>query len=126
MSSQQKDDSDLEKRHICLYLLSPSFSALTGCPRSLLKTMSLQVKRHINQQQACTLHFILSIKVTSESFEALLYQERKVKRGEIDGWAARARHQRKVKAYMSVLLDRPRQSEGSRLPQVKLTETTAR
>lgn len=50
---------------------------------------------HITQQ-ACAIQFFLSIKVISKSSEALLCQERRVKRGESDGWAERASHQEKV------------------------------
>lgn len=91
----KKSNSEVKKRNICFHL--------SYLPLSVFSLVAL--KRHINQQQACALQFFLSIKVISESFEALLCQERRVKRGEIDGWAARARHQRKVKARMSLLLD---------------------
>lgn len=79
--------------------------------------MRLSVKR----QQACALHFFLSIKVISESSEALLCQERRVKRGEIDGWATRASHVKKVSLHVCAggHNNRLRQSEGSTQPHVK-------
>lgn len=65
--------------------------------------------------------FFLSIKVISESSEALVCKERRVKRGEIDSWAVRASHQ-KVSLHVCTagLSNRLRPSEGSRLPHVKL------
>lgn len=102
-------------------LLSGAFHVLTGCARC-----TLGVEVHITQQ-VCAFHFFLSIKVISESSQALLCQKRGVKRGEIDGRAVRASHQEKVRLRVCAAgrNNSPRQSQGSRQPHVKLTETTA-
>lgn len=64
-------------------LLCDSSTVLAGCACNTLQTMRLQVKRHITQQ-ACALHFCLSIKVISKNY-------RRVKKGETDGWTAKSK-----------------------------------
>ena len=86
---------------------------------SLLSPLSVfspvALKRHINQQQPCAFQCFPSIKVISESFEALLCQERRVKRGEIDGLGSESKASEEGQSlHVSAAgrSNRPRQSEG--------------
>lgn len=101
-----------------LYISIAIISLFQCC--SLLKMTRLQLYGH-ETQQACALHFFLSSKVISESSEALLCKEMRVKRGKIDVQAARASHQKEVSLHACAAGRSKRLRH--RLRCIKLTET---